>query len=167
MLPGDELIKMSQLVDRIKLSENNESYFEYTNRDIVCESSLAILEHELGHAKKIQDITVAQLLKKTSDLKNVTQTYRTNWNNLINIYNQERKSALQNLPSTVINQINYYLGDDYADAKCINAALNEFIAETNVIQATPIFAPINAITTQLLQEYFPRTIAYLINNFLV
>ncbi len=167
MLPGDELIKMSQLVDRIKLSENNESYFDYINRDIVCESSLAILEHELGHAKKIQDITVAQLLKKTSDLKNLTQTYRTNWNNLINIYNQERKSALQNLPSTVINQINYYLGDDYADAKRINAALNEFIAETNVIQAIPIFAPINAITTQLLQEYFPRTIAYLINNFLV
>lgn len=165
-IPADELIKMDGLINRITKIDKFNSSFNYGNRNLTLGFDKAIFEHEFGHAKKINDLTAKEVVEGLCGSEN-SRDYYGDFSELVGIYNQERRFAIENLPSGVLAEFDYFLGDEYANKRVYSRPLNELIAEVNLIQTMPLFQKELFFRTQFLQECFPRTIAYLMNNLLV
>ena len=79
------------------------------------------------------------------------------------IFEMEKNLLKEKLPKEILKEANYFINDtNHYGGKL--GGLAETIAEINAIQTTPKFHPLLIMRTEILQEYFPKTIAYLINN---
>ena len=103
------------------------------------EIRLSTLEHEIGHEKFNQ-------LKLCQD------------ENLSKIYNEEKDLFLTNLPNIVTQQAGYFMRNVMSDG------LSETAAEANLIVNAPQQWENIGSRTMFLQQYFPRTIAYIANR---
>ena len=76
------------------------------------------------------------------------------------IYNEEKKNFIKAFPETQRDHIDYFINvvSHYGGEK---GGLQETIAESNALLTTPKTMDILAIRSQYLQQYFPKTIAYL------
>jgi len=157
-VPADELIKIDKYVKALDWSQTEESNFNPVKKTITTGANIFIFEHEFGHAKDYtkeytyeSDFIVGEIL---NDKK------------LQEIYNQELENLKKNEPDCIREVVNYFTeGPEEHNTKNLSG-LSEIIAETNAIQATPKAHLLLQMRTQILQEYFPRTIAYLIKNHL-
>ena len=104
------------------------------------EMRFTTLEHEIGHEKFNQ-------LKLYQDEK------------LRKIYNEEKDLFLTNLPNLATQQAGYFMRD------VISTGLSETVAEINLIvnSSQQEWTDIGS-RTMFLQQYFPRTIAYVANK---
>ena len=62
-----------------------------------------------------------------------------------------------------MQRVDYFINDTTHYAGKIGG-LMETVAEVNAIQTNARFHPFLVMRTEILQEYFPKTIAYLVNN---
>lgn len=100
----------------------------------------AVLEHELGHEKA-----------RALDLENAPELKR--------IYEYEKNLFTTNLPNLAVEQAGYFLRDMMA------SPLGETIAESNlIVNGEQDWNNIGS-RTLFLQQYFPRTIAYIANKY--
>lgn len=150
-LPGDELIDIKEYLTSIKLTNKIESCINPQTKIMEVGPSQFIFEHELGHGK---DKYLENNIRKISNNRNVQEIFMEERNNYINKFPQE----INELTSYFTNKIDHYGGEW--------GGLSETIAETNAIQTTGDFHPFLKDRSQFLQENFPKTIAYLINNHL-
>ena len=82
------------------------------------------------------------------------------------IYLYELNNLKKNEPDCIREVINYFTAGTEEHSGGEFGGLAEIVAETNALQATAQSHPMLQMRTQILQEYFPRTIAYLIKNHL-
>ncbi len=103
---------------------------------------LATIEHEIGHEKFVH-------LKLNEDTE------------LQKIYNEERANFISSFPQENINSIGYFLNDNEYGLR----GLNETCAETNQIINIPQTFDGIKDRTIILQQFFPKTLAYIANKF--
>lgn len=148
LLSGDELIKLKNYVKELKLTNRIESKINIENKIMSVGPHKFIFEHELGHAK---DFSADEKSKISSDKK------------LQEIFNREKTAFKENFCEDISKELNYFIKEEHYGGEL--GGLMEAVAEINAIQTAPKFHPLLQMRTQFLQEYFPETIAYLLNNY--
>ncbi len=101
---------------------------------------LSVLEHEIGHEK-----ANALNLEDDDDLKK--------------IYEYERMLFVANVPGFAVEQAGYFLKD------ITSKGILETAAEANLIINAPVKWKNLGTRTIFLQQYFPKTIAYIANKY--
>jgi hypothetical protein len=157
-MSGEELMALSQTTKSLEGVENvlADSYYRRADKSIHAGDDLFIFLHELGHAKDLEKLDFSSKEKLSSSVDDLISSDAE----LNKIYNQERDAFNKAFPDAqrehvdfFINKTSHYNGSD--------AGLRETIAETNALEETPKAYPMFAIRSQYLQQYFPRTIAYI------
>ena len=145
------------LNDRIKSIDSVEKLFdsrivsdrepiELKSSDLICAPEKAVILHELGHEK----------FRNSSLCKEFYE-----------IYEKERKMFKENMPPVIQDIANYFLeATEHVKMKISTIPLEEAAAETNVIINAPFFFKETCSRTHFLQQYFPRTIAFLMKHHL-
>ena len=106
-----------------------------------------VILHELGHTK---DMRKLEKLHSNKDLQK--------------IFNKEKEAFLAKFPQAERKNIDYFLNQkDHYKGK--DGGLTEAIAESNALLGTHSSLNLTAIRSQYLQQYFPRTIAFVNNAF--
>ena len=147
-LPGDEWFAMSkscQFVMPQSVLPYNACYGGnsiFLSKEL--KDNMGVFSHELGHAK-----FYALNLNKDKEL--------------IKIYNAEKKSYTSRFPESRIESIDYFLSRNTAAEK---AGLNETVAESNLLTNTIQSWDGIQDRTIFLEQYFPKTIAYLRQKFM-
>ena len=142
-LPGDEWFAMSkscefvmpQSVEPMQAFCAGNSIF--MSKELI--HDLGVFSHELGHAKYF-----ALSLDKDKEL--------------FKIYNAEKKAYTTRFPESRIEFIDYFLDENTAASK---NGLGETAAETNLLTNTIQSWDLIQDRTIFLEQYFPKTIAYL------
>ena len=106
------------------------------------EESISALEHEIGHEKFFN-----------LDLINDKE--------LLKIYNEERNNFMENYPTASVMTIDYFLFRNEEHMR----GLNETTAETNQLINVPQGCDRIKDRSIILQQFFPRTIAYIANKY--
>lgn len=157
-LSGDELLKTIEFVNKIELIKKIESAIDPYDKTMYVGPHKFIFEHELGHGKddliKNENGTILDISRIASD------------KTLKEIFEREKQLVKETVPQCILDEINYFIADGDEHYGGDIGGLKEVIAETNAIQTTAKFHPLLKMRTQILQEYFPETIAYLLNNHL-
>ena len=112
------------------------------SEDVRQNSFLATIEHEIGHEK-------FAYLKLDQDTE------------LQRIYNEERTNFINSFPKENIQSISYFLDDNVNNWR----GLNETCAETNQLINIPQSFDGIKDRTIILQQFFPKTIAYIANKY--
>ena len=158
-MPGEELIKLSQSTNKlVGIRTPLESYYQPDDKSIHSSDQLFVVLHELGHARDYRDLNVDSeegyynTINKTisSDVK------------LLRIYEDEVEKFNKAFPDAQRDHIDYFINtlNHYGGEL---GGLVETVAESNAILTTPKTMDLLAIRSQYLQQYFPKTIAYLSN----
>jgi len=105
---------------------------------------LSVVEHEFGHIKFMK-------LKLYEDIE------------LRKIYEAERANLIESFGSEFVDYLDYFVNDKTDNTGY--RGLNETAAETNLIMNMHSQWNAIGIRTVLLQQYFPKTIAYIANKF--
>lgn len=158
-MPGEELIKLSQSTNKlVGIGTPLESYYQPDDKSIHSSDQLFVVLHELGHARDYRDLNVDSeeeyynTINKTisSDVK------------LLRIYEDEVEKFNKAFPDAQRDHIDYFINtlNHYGGEL---GGLMETVAESNAILTTPKTMDLLAIRSQYLQQYFPKTIAYLSN----
>jgi len=151
-LPADELIKLNKNVEKLEYTNSLESAFDQYNKIIMSGPNAFILLHELGHAKDVSKNFKNN--KISSDIK------------LQEIFKEEIANLKGSESDCVQEIIDYFIQGANNHYAGVLGGLQEVVAETNALQASYLPHPILQMRTQLLQEHFPKTIAYLVKNYL-
>jgi hypothetical protein len=106
-------------------------------------SMLSVIEHEFGHVK----FTELNLAKD---------------NTLKQIYNAERANFIANFDEKFVLLVDYFIND--ANDSSGFRGLNETVAEANLLANMHSQWPLIQPRTIILQQYFPKTIAYIMNK---
>ena len=141
-LPGDEWFAMSKSCEFVMPQTVESGNALYAGNSIFISQELSdnlgMFCHELGHAKFI-----------TLDLARDKQ--------LLKIYNAEKKAYTGTFPESRINSVDYFLIGNRTGMN----GLEETAAETNLLTDTiQTFEQIQDRTI-FLEQYFPKTIAYI------
>ena len=157
-VPADELLKINKYIKTLDWTRADDSYFSHVDKSITTGSNNFIFEHEFGHAKDHSLIYTS----KTKIPVGVISSDKK----LQEIYLNELNNLKKNEPDCIRAVINYFTagGEEHYGGEF--GGLAELVAETNALQATPKAHSSLQMRTQILQEYFPKTIAYLIKNHL-
>lgn len=110
--------------------------------EVLQNNFLATLEHEIGHEK-------FAYLKLAQDTE------------LQRIYNEERTNFINSFPKENIQSISYFLNDNHKNWR----GLNETCAEINLLVNIPQSFDGIKDRTVILQQFFPKTIAYIANKY--
>lgn len=141
-LPGDEWFAMDKSCDFVMLQNFDPDNACYAGNSIFMSKelrdNLGVFAHELGHAK-------FHIL----DLKNDKE--------LMKIYNSEKRRYTSNFPESRISSIDYFLEGNKANKN----GLNEACAETNLMTDTIQTWDVIQDRTIFLEQYFPKTVAYI------
>lgn len=145
---GDELIELAKNVKTFEGIENTEdSAFNENEKKITTGDNMFVILHELGHTK---DMSRVEDLHYNKDLQK--------------IFNKEKQAFLKKFPQAERQNIDYFLNQkDHYKGK--DGGLIETIAESNALLGTHSSMNLTAIRSQYLQQYFPRTIAFINNEF--
>lgn len=160
-LPADELINVDKYVNKLILTNRIESSMHEITKDMHIGPHKFIFEHELGHAKDYNLTSIENILissSKQPESKIAGSKY------LQKIFFDELALLKENTSECIQDFVSYFAkgeGEHYAGRL---GGLKETIAETNAIQVSEKFHPFTKMRTQILQEYFPKTIAYLIKH---
>ena len=145
------------LADNIKSIDSTEKLFDskivsdaepsaQKTSEIIFAAEKPVILHELGHEK-----------------------YRNEAINqeLIQIFEYERRLFKDNMPPIIQDMTNYFLeSNEHKKFRILTKPLTEAIAEINVILNTPFFLKETCARTHFLQQYFPKTIAFLMRRYL-
>lgn len=165
-LPGDALIDMSKDVRYIvPLKDNLDSAFMGYFGILNCNTDEFVVSHELGHSKDTylkneykemqKEIKAAQEqgLKAPEYLQNPIADNPQ----FQKEYLQEKAAFVKAFPSFQEEYIDYFIFETDGQA---DRGRKETVAETNAMNSQkPMPLEILAMRTQVLQQYFPRTIA--------
>ena len=145
---GDELIELAKNVKSFEGIENAEdSAFSESEKKITTGDNMFVILHELGHTK---DMSKVEKLHNNKDLQKV--------------FNKEKQAFLKKFPQAERQNIDYFLNQkDHYKGK--DGGLIETIAESNALLGAHSSMNLTAIRSQYLQQYFPRTIAFINNEF--
>lgn len=161
-LPADELINVDKYVNKLILTDRIESGMHQITKDMHIGPHKFIFEHELGHAKDYNLTSIEDILKSSSKQKSESKIAGSR--DLQKIFFDELALLKENTSECIQDFVSYFAkgeGEHYGGKL---GGLKEAIAETNAIQVTEKFHPFLKMRTQILQEYFPKTIAYLIKH---
>ena len=161
-LSGDELLDVQKYVKEFELTNRIESGMHPLTKKMYIGPHKFIMEHELGHAKDAFLGNPYDVLKE--DLNRNFDTKIASDKKLQEIFYEELAQIKEKTSICIQDFASYFFkgeGEHYAGKL---GGLRETIAETNAIQTTPKFHPLLQIRTQILQEYMPKTIAYLIKH---
>ena len=147
MLPEEIFYCMGKNGIRMKEEDYNNESNAFIDGDLMHLSSdlrndYFVIAHEVGHVK-------------SKELGNLDKD-----ENLIKIFEQERKEALQNLSDITINETEYLIlnskgpGEVIADTYAILSGVDH-----NVITAP------SGMRVDIIMQYFPGTIAYIAHKF--
>lgn len=147
-LSGDEWFALNKNTEYI-IRHNTEPLGAFAGIDCIVVGDkisengfLATIEHEIGHEKFVH-------LKLNEDKE------------LQKIYNEERANFISSFPQENINSIGYFLNDNKYGLR----GLNETCAETNQLINIPQTFDGIKDRTIILQQFFPKTLAYIANKF--
>ena len=129
----------SRIISDIKPSDIKTS-------DIICAPEKPVMLHEIGHEK----------YRELSENKE-----------FLEIYERERRLFKDNMPPIIQEMTAYFLEKtNNIKLKLVSTPFNEVAAEANVILNSPFFLNETCSRTHFLQQYFPKTIAFLIRHHL-
>lgn len=157
-LPGDELMKLNKFVKNIEFTNSIESSFDDNEQKIIAGTNRFVFLHEFGHAKDFSKCLNYTRTKAPGEISGDLKLQK--------IFQQEIKNLKENEPAFVNEVVKYFTASGETHYNGELGGLAEAIAEINAMQTTAQSHPMLQMRTQILQEYFPRTIAYLINNHL-
>lgn len=159
-LSGDELINLSENVSFLTHIKSIDSSMDPLSKEMCVGPHKFILEHELGHAKDEVLEGIERLLSTKDALFKIASD-----SELQEIFNAEKSNLRTGMSAYIQDMLKYFVDDidHYGGAL---GGLRETIAEVNAIQSTGKAHPLLSIRTHLLQENFPKTIAYLIKRML-
>ena len=147
-ISGDELIEIARNVKSFEgIEKAEDSAFNEKDKKITTGDNMFVILHELGHTK---DMSKVEKLHNNKDLQK--------------IFNAEKKLFLKKFPQAERQNIDYFLNQkDHYKGK--DGGLTETIAESNALLGTHSSLNLTAIRSQYLQQYFPKTIAFVNNAF--
>lgn len=165
-LPGDALLKMNEDVKYIvPIKDNLDSAFIAFFGILNCNTDEFVISHELGHsqdsylneeAKQINK-EIEQAAKEGKEIPEYYQNPLADNPQFVKEYVQEKAAFVEAFPSFQEEYIDYFIFETDGQA---DRGRKETIAETNAINSQkPMPLEMLAMRTQVLQQYFPRTIA--------
>ena len=148
-MPAEEIIALGQTTDNFKGIENtNMSTYSAVSRTISSGDNLFVILHEAGHAKDYANVDVKQ---KETLLNSIFSNPEVN-----KVFEEEKEAFNRAFPLAQRDHISYFIKtSEYKDG------IQEAIAETNALLNTRNTEELFSIRSHYLQQYFPRTIAYL------
>ncbi|MCR5261664.1 MAG: hypothetical protein K6C94_07485 [Candidatus Gastranaerophilales bacterium] len=148
-MPAEEIIALGQTTDNFNGIENtNESTYSAVTRTIKSGDNLFVVLHEAGHAKDYANVDVKQ---KETLLNSIFSNPEVN-----KVFEEEKAAFNKAFPLAQRDHISYFIKtSEYKDG------IQEAIAETNAILNTKNSEELFEIRSHYLQQYFPKTIAYL------
>ncbi len=165
-LPGDTLLKMREDVKYIvPLKDNLDSAFMGYFGLLNCNTDVFVVSHELGHS---QDTYLrAEYKQMEAEAKKAEEEGRKAPEHLQNPiadqpefykeYVQEKAAFIKAFPSFQEEYIDYFIFETDGQR---DRGRKETVAETNAMNSQkPMPVDVLAMRTQVLQQYFPRTIA--------
>lgn len=165
-LPGDTLIDMSKDVRYIiPLKDNLNSAFLGYYGHLNCNTDEFIVSHELGHAKdtylkseyKEMKAEIAEAKEKGEPEPKYLKNPIADNPEFQKAYFNEKAMFLKAFPSFQEEYIDYFIFETDGQS---DRGRKETVAETNAMNSQkPMPAEILSMRTQVLQQYFPRTIA--------
>jgi hypothetical protein len=165
-LPGDTLIDMSHDVKNIvPLKDNLDSAFMGYFGILNCNTDEFVVSHELGHAKdayllkEVQDYSkeAKQAQAEGKEVKPLLQNPIADNPEFQEAYFNEKAMFIKAFPSFQEEYIDYFI---FPTDGQTDRGRKETVAESNAINSQKPMPPeILAMRTQVLQQYFPRTIA--------
>lgn len=165
-LPGDTLIDMSKDVRYIiPLKDDLDSAFLGYFGHLNCKTDEFVVSHELGHAKDAY--LKPEYKEMEAKIKEAKENGEPEPNYLDNpiadnpefkkAYVEEKAMFLKAFPSFQEEYIDYFIFETDGQS---DRGRKETVAETNAMNSQkPMPVEILAMRTQVLQQYFPRTIA--------
>lgn len=165
-LPGDTLIDMSKDVRYIiPLKDDLDSAFLGYYGHLNCKTDEFVVSHELGHAKDAY--LKPEYKEMEAKIKEAKENGEPEPNYLDNpiadnpefkkAYVEEKAMFLKAFPSFQEEYIDYFIFETDGQS---DRGRKETVAETNAMNSQkPMPVEILAMRTQVLQQYFPRTIA--------
>lgn len=150
-MSGEELLALKKNVKQLNITNDNmQSSYSYKTGVLITSEEVGALLHELGHAK---DMIVENSKKSWYESRLISSN-----KDVMKIYNKEKELFYKNFPSIQRNHVSYFTEDD-------GFGLSEVVAESNANINYYQTESLNAVRSQYLQQYFPKTIAT-INNLL-
>ncbi|MCR5261496.1 MAG: hypothetical protein K6C94_06620 [Candidatus Gastranaerophilales bacterium] len=165
-LPGDTLLKMKDDVKYIvPIKDNLDSAFMGYFGVLNCNTDVFVVSHELGHSQdaylrsEVKEIT--QEAKKAEAEGKEPKEYLKNPiadnPQFVKEYVQEKAAFIKAFPTFQEEYIDYFIFE--TDGQ-FDRGRKETVAETNAMNSQkPMPLEVLAMRTQVLQQYFPRTIA--------
>ena len=163
-LTGEELIKLNNTVSRIiPVSQSVLSAFTPLEKTLYVGPDRFVTYHECGHAKDLLDESaIESWINKQVDTD--TLKYKIAQDpEFLNIYESEKRAFVENYPSVIQDELRYFI-DEKEHYLNKQGPVRETIADANGITNSPVFFAPLMYRSHYLQQYFPRTIAYLMNN---
>lgn len=165
-LPGDTLIDMSKDVRYIiPLKDDLDSAFLGYFGHLNCKTDEFVVSHELGHAKdaylkpeyKAMDEKIKEAKEKGEPEPEFLQNPIADNPEFQKAYFDEKAMFLKAFPSFQEEYIDYFIFETDGQS---DRGRKETVAETNAMNSQkPMPVEFLAMRTQVLQQYFPRTIA--------
>ena len=165
-LPGDTLIDMSNDVRYIiPLKDDLDSAFLGYYGHLNCKTDEFVVSHELGHAKdaylKPEYKAMEEKIKEAKENGELEPKFLDNPiadnPDFKKAYVEEKALFLKAFPSFQEEYIDYFIFETDGQS---DRGRKETVAETNAMNSQkPMPVDILAMRTQVLQQYFPRTIA--------
>ena len=162
-LSGEEIVSASKYVKKLILQKRLDSAINWQTGEMYIGPHKFIFEHELGHGKDSFSITNPQKMHLSISDPNIRPedvTFRISGDKqLQEIFNEEKTAFKNNLTTEQGNYVEYFMNS--GNIPTLDHGLSETVAETNAILNSPNSQITLSFRTQYLQQYFPKTIAYI------
>ncbi|MBS4759551.1 MAG: hypothetical protein KHX03_02490 [Clostridium sp.] len=162
-LSAPELIAVSKNAKYLDSIKEKDSYYLIGADEIACSANRFVFEHELGHAK---DSAVESFQSVINDgKKSVLEMKRkfTSDIKLQKIFKAEKNRFMKAYPLKIRHIAGYFVNENINSP--LIKGLSEAVAEINAIINSPYPPKWIMGRGHLLQENFPRTIAYLLKKY--
>lgn len=162
-LSAPELIAVSKNAKYLDSIKERDSYYLMGADEIACSANRFVFEHELGHAK---DSAVEAIQSVINDgKKSVFEMERkiTSDSRLQKIFKAEKNRFMKAYPLKIRHIAGYFVNENIN--RPLLKGLSEAVAEINAILNAPSSPKWIMARGHLLQENFPRTIAYLLKKY--
>lgn len=156
-LPGEELIAFDKSVKGLKpVADGEFPNFDAKIRTIYTSEDLFDILHELGHAKDYKNLDVTSLETAKATVLKLVSTNE----DLIAVFTGEKIAFNNAFPEAQRKHLDYFL-NNITHAGGSTGGIKEVVAEGNALLNSPKQEQIFALRAQYLQQYFPKTIAYI------
>ena len=160
-LSAPELIALNKNVKALEKSEFADSAYSTYEKIIKSDYDTFCFEHELGHAK--DRVTTESMFKMLSLDKSDMQYQISNDKELQRIFNEEKRIYDKTYPLHIRKKTQYFTGNTPLNGDNLNR-MREAVAEANSLTQGIHISKWVTERAMLLQENFPRTIAYLMQH---